>query len=122
MERIIKFRFWSGEKMFYSIDEVMECLKQQILFKENPANKLAYDHVGLHGGAFEQFTGLLDKNGKEIYEGDIVIHDNDNCVINFKNGSFGIDVQETPRKRFDRILSSTKWQIIGNIHQNHELL
>ena len=71
-----------------------------------------------------QFTGLLDKNGKEIYEGDIVefvnvdLHD---CVIVYDNGSFmyrelGEDISlEELRLQFTV-------EIIGNIHDNPELI
>lgn len=70
--RPLKFRFWSGVKMFYDLENVMECLKQQMAFDAGARFPIPYDHVGEHGAAFMQFTGLLDKNGKEIYEGDIV--------------------------------------------------
>ena len=70
--REIKFRLWGGTKMFYDLENVMECLKQQIAFNEKAPGVLSYDHVGQHESAFMQFTGLKDKNGKEIWEGDIV--------------------------------------------------
>lgn len=68
-----------------------------------------------------QFTGLLDKNGKEIYEGDIVkwmtINMEGNACIDFKNGGFYL--QKTGFIVGDNDL---EMEIIGNIYENSELL
>lgn len=80
-----------------------------------------------------QFTGLTDKNGKRIFEGDIVEghihsqwrHDVQRCVVAYGRDGFecrhhigGID---TPFYTY-RVMFSKDVAVIGNIHDNPELL
>lgn len=88
-----------------------------------------------------QYTGLKDKNGKEIYEGNILNHkttfennmadrrfqSHTELLVGFENGCF-IDLN-TGINLFDKmsIVSSfkhefTNFEIIGNIYENPELL
>jgi uncharacterized phage protein (TIGR01671 family) len=77
-----------------------------------------------------QFTGLTDKNGKKIFEGDIV-HctswtDTANMVVIFENGEFRMVLCERfkeyiPDCGFYAIRCYAK-EVIGNIHDNPELL
>ncbi len=66
--REIKFRAWGKieKKMFYP---AFLCEDGITLGKNGWANNILRDEYDLM-----QFTGLLDKNGKEIYEGDIVLY------------------------------------------------
>lgn len=67
-----------------------------------------------------QFTGLLDKNDKEIYEGDILkTCNNKNAVVDFINGCFVLLGDEN---RELLCTACSYEEIIGNIHENPELV
>ena len=72
-----------------------------------------------------QFTGMVDMNGKEIYEGDIIFfepyqtHNNDR-IIKFQNGCF---VAELIRNGYsEAITCPDMYEVIGNIYENKELM
>jgi len=70
-----------------------------------------------------QYTGLKDKNGKEIYEGDVFeTHEGLFQVIWLNDfASFGMEYLK--RKHLITLLpESEDMKVIGNIYENHELL
>jgi uncharacterized phage protein (TIGR01671 family) len=67
---------------------------------------------------FMQFTGLKDKNGKEIYEGYIINVNGENICITFEDGCFGVYGKDNSCALFEL----DEFNIIGNIYENPELL
>ena len=70
-----------------------------------------------------QYTGLTDKNGKKIFEGDILKYGNNiGCVV-YGNGCFAIqDIHSQNHPAIDLVMVGFEVEIIGNIHDNPELL
>lgn len=79
-----------------------------------------------------QFTGLLDKNGKRIFEGDMVSTDVERpyLIVEFRDGCFMFNCNDGGEDYYDIMLPILKdpqsvykyGEVIGNIHDNPELL
>ena len=106
MNREIKFRAWDTNS------------KQMVM------NGLWYSkEKGIDINKLMQYTGLKDKNGIEIYEGDIIHYDTDNETykVAFDGGSYVWEGDGC----YDNLIElypSLNTKVIGNIYENPELL
>lgn len=77
-------------------------------------------------GTVGQYTGLTDKNGKRIFEGDIVEYGGGNYKVVFetREGSayYGIAMDPMETWSFCFEVPAKLMKVIGNIHDNPELL
>lgn len=74
-----------------------------------------------------QFTGLYDKNGIGIYEGDIVIQQGYHgkkipMVVKFECGAFIVGYHEGSSTKRRPMLLNSQCEVIGNIYDNPELV
>lgn len=128
--RIIKFRAWDKKekKMYYSGEgdswHIFEfCGKTQWALVNNVYEaKIRTDY---HNGVFMQFTGLLDKNRKEIYEGDIIKKGDTTREIkwgkSYDGGEYGGIYMGFNFDGYD-LEEIKESEVIGNIYENPELL
>jgi len=123
MTRVIKFRGRStyDGRWVYGLLRVRDGLDHAIIEESNGAgHDIDIKTVG-------QLTGLLDKNGKEVFEGDIIHFTDDyhskkfNREVIFVDGSFRYTSQQNKCYSLSRIVGQS-FQVIGNIYQNPELL
>ena len=141
MKREIKFRAWNGIKMYYPETKTPDNNATYLTFfnRENSIGWGLYDSVyenRLCSGEYHnlmQFTGLKDKNGKDIYEGDIIKFwgsiPSDDPAYGYYEPTMSVCYSEVwasfgftdggaflPFKQWDDM------EIIGNIYENPELL
>ncbi len=106
--RTIKFRAWdkTNQKMFNPFTYVVTF---GFLTKDENTELM-------------QFTGLTDKNGKEIYEADVVKEGKSIGIVKFDLGRFYIDWFENPELWSETLhYHDEKSKIIGNIYEDNSL-
>jgi uncharacterized phage protein (TIGR01671 family) len=147
--REIKFRAWDKEKkrmmkvdsMGFTTDDLLgkrwNCYLLELEDSFFDGKQCGYYYQNAENVDIMQFTGLRDKNDKDIFEGDIIKFswfynvgenqdriDEDTAVVKFTDGMFYIDECEAGQWIGAPLISvfaeSGQVEIIGNIHEKEE--
>ena len=117
LPREIKFRIWNNSK-------AVERMLNWVFIKQLRIDEL-FEQKHLIP---MQFTGLLDKNGKDVFEGDIVNSWMDltpenkfTCVVVFANQGFKLEYAGVSGI-YEEIDGRNNFEVIGNVFENPELL
>lgn len=128
MDRPIKFRAWADGKMWYLRDEYWWYFSSTGYWSLNHGDgpgEILCDSLESQNPHLLQFTGLLDRNGKEIYEGDIIKWQDDfgteqyqnmrdiTSEVTFEAGAFN--------PLSELIAFGSEFEIIGNIYEHKEI-
>lgn len=118
--RELKFRAWSEEDREYRTDLNVFRLFHGKIICTSPMYNLEGDRFDV-----EQYTGLKDKNDKEVYEGDIVGFKWTKrlYVVTYRayDASFILENDEW-EEAIHLSLDKDDFEVFGNIHENPELL
>jgi hypothetical protein len=120
--REIKFRGWNGETMDYHALGAKVTPAFTEFGIDFPACYSPYWSTRNHT-ALMQFTGMKDKNGKEIYEGDILEDEHGYTPVKWGEGMGGWVVEDSPNGG-DILLADyiDTLAVAGNVHEHPELL
>lgn len=126
MNREIKFRAWDKDrqKMFYILTDIHALITGEITRVKWCTSEI--DEGWCTNFDLMQYTGLKDKNGNEIYEGDILQdtypHLGEKYYVYFEEGLFRIMRSFDNTDLTHKIKNEFNPNIIGNIYENPVIL
>lgn len=121
--REILFR---GKRKFggtWNYGDLVHCTDNLVAVSDEQGN-----FVNVHPETVGQYTGLTDKNGKKIFEGDLLDCEDRICVVSWheKCGTWDCNFVRYKGKICSNGITPVEWkyraEVIGNIHDNPELM
>ena len=137
MSRVLKFRAWDKKKNRWAREWDRELEDQEDQAYENEYSEdshwldgdvasdldLVNGRLSLDRYIWEQYTEGTDKNGKEIYEGDILDTPGGRCLCVWNGDGWTYQFKVHRTDWFDIVKEFHKnSEVIGNIHENPELI
>jgi len=120
--REIKFRAWHKEKKIMGEVLGIDFLHKETFFSNGDVD--CYEHTDFKDIELMQYTGLKDKNNKEIYDGNIVKFLNGIFEVIWCNEKASFMLKNKEYKEFLNFIyeNNNGMEIVGNIYENPELL
>lgn len=123
----IKFRAWvKDRKAIFEVVLINYVTKKVTYLLERVGHLLSIRDAKFYDVELMQYTGLKDKNNKEIYEGDILFESFGERYykVVFENGGFRAEFKgDFDEHSFDLIdVVAQGCEIVGNIYENPELM
>lgn len=133
--REIRFRAWDKENKFYEYDVQNATVASEHEYEDFDSYfPFKFDGRIVDNHILEQYTGVKDKDGTDIFEGDIVdasvdsgfdYYSHEKALIVFSEVQAGFAIQSNDSlvlRLWNDDAMDHEYEVIGNIHENPELL
>jgi len=119
MNRQLKFRVWDKKRnnFLHNLEQMWD-----LVIVDGELSFFGGDRLD-ENFVVQQFTGLSDKDDKDIYEGDIISHGFENHICEIKWEDYRLVMKDyNMGRRFDLYCMMKNTKVIGNIFESKDLL